>query len=376
MILSGVFALALVVLMTSVRADGFPQTAAPGNIPPRVYMIWSSYDICKRAQYDGSRPDGMDLQTAGCLSLPDSIRFEQYAFTGETLEYGVVVRDLNGAQDISYAKMTVAGLTESLCVEDSAKQADFVSQVPAWETAPAGFNVLTDKYFICHLTVEPQWHGQSYVNIDAYDQVKAVSTMSIAQSWFFNPAIMLTLATNDGSPAISYESGVPGQTVMSTNKLVVTNLAEGGVDLWTFIAATDLTDPSHSGALCPESNVLNVDHECAAFQACEKAHPNDISGCADSLGENAAQCIHNMDFRCKIGTQENDQWTGITNKNNVAGCNWDSCYDAKPLLPDFVDPLSIIKNQGTAECQFRLTYPVPCIGNFSDGMIQIIVKSV
>jgi len=359
-ILSGVFALALVMLFTQVRASTIGQEAAPGNIAPRIYMIDSSYDICGDAKYDGSRPDGFNLQDAGCLNLPGDYRFEQYAFTGESLEYKVVVRDLNGAADISYAKMTVAGMTEALCVPDNSVCAEgkCKDQIPAWETADAGFHgagaTATDKGFKCTLTVEPLWYGPNSVNIAAWDQVGAVSTMSIAQSWFFNPAIMLDLSTNDPAHTkIVYEQGYPGQTVMSLNKLVVTNLAEGGVDLWTFIAATDLTDPSHSGALCPESNVLNVDQSCGA-----------------------SDCKHNMDFRCKIGTQENDQWTGIENKNNVAGCDQAGCFGALPLLTNYPNPLSIIGNGKSAECQFRLHYPVPCIGNFSDGLIQIIVKAV
>jgi hypothetical protein len=291
MILSGVFALMLVTLITQVKASDFPQNATPGNIPPRIYLIDSSYDICSDSQYvqyyggSGSRPDGMDLQHDGCLDLPNEVRFEEYAFTGEQLFWTVVVRDLNGAQDISYAKFTVAGYTEALCVQTTMVENANPLQIPAWGMAPAGFRALTDKAFNCILTVEPGWHGSASVNIEAYDQAGAVSTMSIAQSWWFNPAVVLSLATNDGQHSITYETGYPGQTVMSTNKLVVTNMAEGGVDLWAFIAADDLTDPSHSGALCPVSNVLDVETS--------------------------------MEYRCKIGTFEDDTWHHMTNKDNT-----------------------------------------------------------
>jgi hypothetical protein len=156
---------------------------------------------------------------------------------------------------------------------------------------------------------------------------------------------MLNLATNDGSPKITYEPGLPGQTVMSTNKLVITNLAEGGVDLWAFIAASDLTDPTHSGAKCPFSNVLDTDQY--------------------------------MQFRCKIGTIEDDGWDTITNKDNLSPCDPSSCMGALPLLQGSpYQYYSIIKNLGTAECQFRLTYPVPCVGNFTQGLIYVIVRAV
>jgi hypothetical protein len=352
-VLSGVIGLLimLVALNTSVMASSFPQNATPGNVPPRIYLIDSSYDICADNQYvqyyggSGSRPDGFNLQEDGCLVLADDYRFEEYAFTGEQLFWKVVVRDLNGAEDISYAKFTVAGYTEALCIEQSnPSDHTWSDQIPAWETAEDGFQHLTDKAFMCILTVEPQWHGQQSVNIAAWDQAGQVSTMAIAQSWFFNPAIMLQLTTNDGQPAITYEPGVPGQTVMSTNKLVVTNLAEGGVDLWAFIAADDLTDPTHSGALCPVSNVLDVET--------------------------------NMEYRCKIGTFEDDCWHSMTNKDNTLGCSPMVCYYAQRLVWSNVMPFSIIGNLKSAECQFRLHYPVPCIGSFTQGLIHIIVKAV
>jgi len=125
--------------------------------------------------------------------------------------------------------------------------------------------------------------------------------------------------------------------------LVITNLAEGGVDLWAFIAATDLTDPTHSGAKCPVSNVLEA--------------------------ENA------LDFRCKIGTFEDDLWEDMTNKVNTAGCTPELCYNAKHLLSGMT-PYSIIGNLKSAECQFKLTLPEHCTGSFTDGKIQVIVKAV
>jgi len=361
MILSGVFALMLVMLVTQVKASSIGTEAAPGNYAPRIYLIDSSYDICHDDIYGGSRPDGFDLQDDGCLNLlGDNAewRFEEYAFTGEQLFWKVVVRDLNGAQDISYAKFTVAGLTEALCVEQpKPTEKSYPTQIPAWGMVEEGFRQLTDKEFMCRLTVEPQWYGPNSVNIEAFDQAGVVSTMSIAQSWFFNPAIKLDLSTNDypAHSKIVYEEGYPGQTVMSLNKLVVTNLADGGVDLWAFIAATDLTDPGHTGALCPFSNVLDVD-------AVDKT---------DDGG-------HLMDYRCKIGTCEEDHWLVMENKDNTDGCKPSECFNAQPLVDhcDGAPAVSIIGNGKSAECQFKLTYPVPCIGSFTDGLIHIIVKAL
>jgi len=344
----------LLAVTPAVLADSIPQGAAPGNLPPYIYMITSAYDICSDdGVYGGSRPDGFDLQSDGCLDLNPELRYEEYAFSGEQLIWEIVVRDLNGVDDISYLKLTVDGYTEALCEEitvgrNNPVEYPWTTQIPEKGHAPAEFDSAFDKFYRCVLTVEPSWYGESVVNVEAYDQQGAVSTDSISQSWFFNPAVFLDLDTNNGAPGITYEPGFPGETVFSENKLMVTNLAEGGVDLWAFIAADDLTDPTHSGAKCPVSNVLDV----------------------DGYGE-----WDGMDYRCKIGTMEDDTWRDITNKDNTDTCTRRSCVNANPLVMGS-GQTSVIYNMKTAECQFKLQYPVPCIGDFSQGLIHIIVRAV
>jgi len=376
----GIVAVALLaILATPVFADTFPVVAGPINEPPQIYLLESRYDICGDDQWGGSRPyipvDGMqDAQTDGCIELFDNIRLDEYAFTGEQISFLVAVRDLNGAPDIGYAFFTVGtdigDQKEAVCNDVSGlyKQGDFFEQIPAKPFAPDGFNPGTlampgtDKIFECILTVEPTYYGESVITISAEDiSGNQAENGGIAQMWFFNPAIIIDLSTNDGAPSITFESGYPGQTVMSTNKLVITNFAEGGVDLWAFIAADDLTDGTGGPAKCPVSNVLDVDT--------------------------------NMEFRCKIGTFEDDKWDDITNKDTSDSCGWGyhehyynclQCLGALPLLYDFdgqvVDYLpggaSIIKNQASAECQFRLHYPVPCIGDFTEGAFHIIVRAL
>jgi len=353
----GIVAVALVALMVAAKADTIPIEAGPGNLPPEIYLIESRYDICEDNKYGGSRPympvDGIqDAQTDGCIVLFDEARFEQYAFSGEQIYFLVAVRDLNGAPDIGYSFFTVDGQHEALCNDITSEYKDgaFSNQIPEKPFAPAGLHKLTDKIFECILTVEPSWYGKSTVSIQANDQAGAVTDDGISQTWFFNPAIMIDLSTNNGASSIQFENGYPGQTVMSTNKLVISNLAEGGVDLWAFIAADDLTDPTHSGAKCPISNVLDVDGE------------GQYTG---------------MEYRCKIGTFEDDNWHNIPNKDTSTSCNRYKCLGAESLIETgFLDDYSIIKNRASAECQFRLTYPVPCIGMFTEGNFHIIVRAV
>jgi hypothetical protein len=235
--------------------------------------------------------------------------------------------------------------------------------------AEAGFDPDFDKLYECILTVEPSWYGESVVNILAMDQAGSVSTDGISQVWYFNPAVILDLDTNDGAPAVMFEDNplvsVPGSTVYSTNELVITNLAEGNVDLLVFIAADDLTDPTHTAAKCCWSNVL------------------DVEGITCSNGET----YNGMDYRCKIGTLMDNEWNDMTNKNTKEDCNGvvdldpndgafgdsEVCYGAKGVLTEH---LPVLMNMHKAECSFRLQYPVPCVGSFTEGLIHIIVRAL
>jgi len=357
---SGIVAVAFIAMLaTPVFADTFPVEAGPGNFPPQIYLVWSAYDICAsngEGFYGGSRPyiptDGVqNAQFGGCIVLTDEVRFDEYAFTGEQILFTVVVRDLNGAPDIGYTHFTVDGDYEAKCNDMTFEwgwlhEGMWSDIIPAKPFVPAGFHYETDRAFECILTVEPSWYGENMINIEAMDQAGTVSDFGIAQTWFFNPAVIVDLGTNDGAPSIGFEDGFPGQTVMSTNKLIITNMAEGGVDLWAFLAADDLTDPSHSGAKCPVSNVLDVDY--------------------------------NMEYRCKIGTFEDEKFDYVPNKDTSQDCLCDECIGALPLLYNYdgpgTPPYSIIKNFGSAECQFRLHYPVPCIGDFTEGAFHVIVR--
>ncbi|MDI6826205.1 MAG: hypothetical protein QMD36_03365 [Candidatus Aenigmarchaeota archaeon] len=328
-----------ILLLTAVPvfAADFPVEAPVPNREPRVFECGKWFDI-------GIEDTGVGSD-AGVN--PTEWRLGMYAFTGENIHWIVVVRDLNGAEDISYAKVTVDGLTEALCRPIIMGDGECYDEVPAWETAQDGFDSRFDKAFECIVTVEPQWYGGSSVNIDGYDQTGAYSTMDVAEQWFFNPAIIVDLDTNDGAPKIWFEQRPLGQKAPSGNRLEITNLAEGGVLLWLWISADDLTDPTNSGAICPDSNVLDVDQY--------------------------------MEYKGQIGTFIGP-WSYITNPSAIDGCEIPpaTCEGAQPLLGPGTDPLTnILGNMLTAEVQFRLEYPIPCTpGTFTQGLIHIIVRAV
>jgi hypothetical protein len=162
---------------------------------------------------------------------------------------------------------------------------------------------------------------------------------------WFNPEILVDVITSDGGP-IAFADGSSGQTVYSTNHLLVTNEAEGRVILYVWLAGTDLVS-SEGPAKCPVSNVLDVE-------------------------------LAPMEYRCKIGSLFNNPWTTVQNPNDKEDCTVeDECQGATPLLPNLDSGTWSFLTVGSwAECWFRLTYPTPCIGLFDQGSILIFARAV
>jgi len=385
MILSGAI-LAMIAVLTVAVQPALAENigGGPGNFPPQIYLLKKAFDICMPES--GTIPGGSmppSGQQEGCVDLFNSdVRMNEYAFTGEQIAELVAARDLNGAIDLVKADLMVDGSAVVKCNDVTAdaiagtNQGNFkenpmaderpdldgfqvisstnyntwfghkidYTQIPAKSAGTiTGLDTRFDKLYECILTVTPSMSGKSEVLVTAWDQADETGDSPL-QMWWFNPAIVLDVSTSDGGP-IAFEDGAsPGQMVYSTNSLFVENDAEGGVDLYAWIAATDLVDTS-GAAKCPTSNVLESDQ---------------------------------MEYRCKIGTLFNDPWTPLTNPVDSMSCRFaQRCQNAQPLLPSDGLPLvSFILNGHTAECWFRITYPVPCVGTFDEGQVLLYVRAV
>lgn len=329
-------------------APDFGVIVTPPNNAPRIYLVKWCADIGQNSGFSGGCPINDLGSGADGTPNPTNLRMGNYLFTGEQIGWKVVIRDPDGVQDISYAKVIVDGGVEALCQDMTAiwtpQQGAWTNQIPAVGTIPAGFQPQFDKLYKCILTVEPSWYGLKRINIRAYDQSGSVSTDAIAQDWFMNPAITVDLTANDGSSSIKFGSTQgAGNTVMSTNKLIITNNAEGNVDLYSWISMNDLT--GSAGALCPISNILDVDTQ--------------------------------VEYRGNIGTIFGG-WQQITNPSAIDGCNFGStCLGARGIVNHPVALDNIIKSGAHAEIQFRLTFPVPCIGTFDNPTgIHVIIRAI
>jgi hypothetical protein len=167
------------------------------------------------------------------------------------------------------------------------------------------------------------------------------------ETWFFNPAISMDVDTTDHQ-SIKFEEGGPGDWVHSVNHIKIKNNSTGGVNLWVYIAGTDIYG-INGAAKCPTTNKIDIENY--------------------------------MWFRGWSGTLK-APWTQMSEYDENEGCEdrctyyEGTCYGAVGL-PQSGDPLNnVLTNNGLMEVEFKIQYPVPCIGDFNNGEILIFGKSI
>lgn len=192
-------------------------------------------------------------------------RHNNYAFTGEKLEYVVLVMDKNGINKIEDVFMTIGPLQgvgndiEANCVEllgynenkvASSCNARILEEKVEWD------NQLM-RYYECTFTVEPDMYEEYFITAEVCDLDGLCSIVDENEYWFLNPVIALAI---DGD--ISFGTVRPGTTAYSDTILVGNDADLGsGVTLDMFISGTDFYDSNPSGAQCPTTNQLALHGE-------------------------------------------------------------------------------------------------------------------
>jgi hypothetical protein len=315
--------------------------AQPGDQPPKICIYRRNVIIGT-----GANPPGVN---------PLDWRTSLYAFTGEQIEYTVVVRDPNGALDIGFLKAYVGDQAEVL-----ANPASLPPSCDGLEDTTS----TTDMAFHILISVEPSWYGDSVLQLKVGNSQGVETGATHTENWFFNPAISLSVTTSDGSQ-ISFEPMDPTtRFAHSTNKIKVKNTAEGGVNLWMFIAGTDLYDPS-GASKCPDTNYIAIDNMWY----------RGWSGTQWQSGEGWYKMHkYNQNDGCSVGYSETLPYRDYFSGGTYVG---PTCYGGLPVPMPRYDILEyILTNQGTLEVEFKLQYPTPCIGSFSEGTIYIFGKAV
>jgi len=389
MILSGAILAVLVALLTTTVPGVYaaPVVSSPsGHL--EVDLIKKAFDICthhKSGSFSGT--DNFDLGASvppseisgegesqrGCVEAFGD-RFNQYLFTGEQMAVLVAVRDTAGVEAIDLpAVLEVNGHVGALCdditngggglntnllVYDSTSGEltttgvnwfghpidDDLAVIPPAKTAGTddGLNNKFDKLFQCVYTATSSDSGPLPIDVMVTELGGAYYAIGAQDQIWFNPEISLDITPSYGG-AIVFEDGSAGQTVYSTNYLSITNKAEGGVVLVPFLAVTNLV--SEEGlAKCPATNIIDV----------------------------ATQ----MEYRCKIGTVFNNPWSLVTRPDDTGSCTQTSCDGASPLLTGAYSDANYLTVDSSAECWFRLSYPVPCIGTFDQGEMIVYARAL
>jgi len=394
MILSGALLAVLVAMLTFSSAPialAVPVTTGPPIVGGLgVFVVKKATLLCDNgASAPGNQnpPEiggcvDLEAQDTSLLGTVTDARFNDYMFTGEQLVELVVARDLSGAALLpSTANLQVDGMNKVLCTVYTGSTTDWYGHdltdllkviPPVMGTSDKpGFDATYDQLYQCTLTVTPTMVGTpSSVAVKVTDTA-ATTAISEVQKWYFNPAISISLSFSSLTGGITFPSANPGQTVLSTNSLIINNNAAGGVDLAVYLAGHDLVDTSGIG-LCPTSNTLNI---------------NDIG------------------YRCKIGSYYSELYTPLPHIKESNTChdlslrqcdaedNWGTTEGTitskvpyqtpvsngyNDLLPDATSEFtSLLYNGHNAECWFQLTVPVPCSGTFSaSNAIDVLVRAI
>ncbi|MEM3702785.1 MAG: hypothetical protein QXZ69_02900, partial [Candidatus Micrarchaeia archaeon] len=237
-------------------------------------------------------------------------------------------------------------------------------------------NSTTDKRFKIIITVEDSWHGPMEVLLKVFNSQNVATSATHSEEWFFNPELRMQVTTSDGQPIRFGPMDPVTRVAHSLNKIKVKNTAEGGVNLFTFIAGTDLFDTT-GAAKCPTSNVLEIE-KYMWYRAWSGTSWQSWQGWTN-------MSKYNQNDGCNVGNNLTSDYWNDTNTNSMCDVSTEykgpTCYGGLPVpMPDPDDDDDVLEhiltNGGLLEIEFKIQYPIPCIGTFDSGKIYIIGKAV
>ncbi len=312
----------------------------PEQFAPRIWM-----DPNTRVVLDDYMNPG--VITGGGDNLTE--RIENYAFTGEQIFWQVMVWDKNGIEKVEdvYVRLSREINSEDY-IEANCREADRTGLPPfdiyEGEELIDEWNTGTMRWYDCLVTVEPQWHGEYFAAAVVHDLNGLWDEFAENEYWFMNPVIALGLTG-------SLDFGIvrPGSTVLS-DSIVLSNNAEAGsgVLLDMYIAGTDFYDETHSGAACPDSNVLRLSN--FRYHATSGAYNT-----CDNPGADA-QCYDDIPYFVEgPGDPGNNGMRRI-----IEDASLDPYHEGNVLSPGADITLN-----------FKLSLPEPCTGGpFDSGQIK------
>lgn len=329
-------------IMAADAGDSITPDITTEDFAPLVWMC-DSRAVCDDQVEPGTTP-------GECLKE----RQQNYAFTGESISWTVLVMDKNGINKVEDVYGTVGyGLEnqgannpiEVNCVPTAQSGIKDSCNARILEEKITEFNPLVMKYYTCTLTVESEMYGDAWLTVEATDLDGEVGTMAENEYWFLNPIIALTI---DGD--LAFDNVRPGTSSYSDTLLVGNDADYGsGVRLEMYIAGTDFYDSSSSGAMCPSTNQLNL-NAFRYFATNGYSSTKNIGG----IGSYSA------DAEGYMGIPHGER---ITQAKEIIGTQIYSNSGSINNIGNVLTPGSEMA------LTFRLDLPEPCNGDFDTGSI-------
>ena len=356
-ILALVVALALVLPVVAATdvGQGVGITMETEQFQPLIWLCDS------RVMTDDNVEQGRNLTSGNTVDNGSLMeRNNNYAFEGEQITWDVLVMDKNGVEKINDVYVTV-GTSQGTGndIEANCREAgnhdDFASCNARIGEENVTWNSKLMRMYTCTLTVESadSMYGEYWVTIEVEDISGLSNSVDENEYWYLNPVIALNI---DGN--LDFGTVRPGTTSYSDTLLVGNGADDGsGVLLDMFIAGTDFTDPSSSGAACPNTNQLSLKNFSYYV----------VNGQYSSKDVKTAYAARQPDTEGYLSIPYGDHFdASMYDKNEILPANKAGAYYLANLLTPGAE----------MALTFKLDLPEPCVGDFSDGHIYFFGEAV
>ena len=282
-----------------------------------------------------------------------------YVFTGETIDYYVIVWDENGENNIDNVVLMRNLDPVGACGEIDPIAAGFWADGdalpqfnidPVSSGDPDAYEDSTMDFFRCHLIVQSPWNGEQEFFVRAIDDDGNMGDSAWTDTLTANPPLSVNLA---GS--ISFGSAVAGETVTS-NSVNLQNVGSNGVVMDMYIASDDFfTDPTNPFAICGIGN--GIPFTAFSYYATKGSiDSGDNDNVFFGLGETAG---------CVATTDE------YTPMPSYSGDIFDMCR-----IINHLEQGSFLTQGQSMSMTFQLDVPSPCVGSFSEGQFHFSGRAV
>lgn len=288
-------------------------------------------------------------------------RINNYAFEGEQIQWTVLVMDKNGINKVSDVYATIGSSQgagndiEANCQRVGFQGVDVFNECNARILEEnVQWNPQLMDFYQCTLTVETSdsMYGEYWVTVEAEDLDGLTGTMDENEYWFFNPIIALSVDNT-----LEFENVRPGTSAYS-NTLLVGNDADvsSGVMLDMFISGTDFYDSASSGAMCPDTNTLELTN--FRYYAVNGAYSTKTDAQVNSAGSVARNRDNEGYVNIEYGDAFNNPYPFYDDAEIIQAQHQGPYWVANLLAPG-----------AEMSVTFKLNLPEPCNGDFDTGSI-------